>query len=153
MHNSRIICVGNRFVEDDAGGLAVYDKLLTLELPPGVLLIEGGLAGLNLLPHLEQGGKVVFVDAIAGFGKEGSIVVLDQDSLMQQAQLNNYGHEAGVPYLLSVLPHVNDGELPEEIILLGLQGKCKQQMIEDAALLSIQLATLGLRETNAQENT
>ena len=76
-HN-RIICIGNRFVEEDAAGLAVYDRLLEMDLPSSIQVIEGGLAGLNLLAHLEHGGRIVFVDTVTGFAAAENIVVFDQ---------------------------------------------------------------------------
>ena len=147
-HN-RIICIGNRFINEDAAGLAVYDQLLAMDLPSSVQIIEGGLAGLNLLSHLEQGGRVIFVDTVSGFSADQSIVVLEQKSILQDAEMKGYGHEAGLPYLLSVLPHVNEGKLPDEILLVGVQGKYNGQVVNEAATLSIQLATSGQRSSNA----
>ena len=52
--------------------LQVFDRLQEMQpLPAGIELIEGGLAGLNLLPLLERGGRVVFVDAVSGFYRTG----------------------------------------------------------------------------------
>ncbi len=36
----------------------------------------------------------------------------------------HFDHGAGLAYLLAVLPKVCDGELPEEIVLVGLEGEC-----------------------------
>ena len=36
----------------------------------------------------------------------------------------HFDHGAGLAYLLTVLPKVCDGELPEEIVLVGLEGEC-----------------------------
>lgn len=143
MSMNQIICIGNRLVEEDAAGPAVYDRLRTLELPDDLEITEGGLAGLDLLPLLEKGGRVVFVDAISGFGSKGSIVVLDQETLLQQTSEPSYGHAAGLSYLLTVLPHVCEGKLPEEITLIGLEGMCSSAVIDEAATMSITIATRG----------
>ena len=75
---SYIICIGNRLLSEDASGPAVFDSLQKLSLPQDVEIIEGGTAGLNLLPLLEKGGRVVFVDTVSGFADDGEIVMLDQ---------------------------------------------------------------------------
>lgn len=140
---NRIICLGNRLVPSDAAGLAVHERLCGCKLPAEVQLIEGGLAGLDLLPLLEQGGRVVFVDAVFGFTIPGQLVVLDQATLLQHTSVPAYGHAAGLPYLLTVLPRVCEGILPEKITLIGLEGRCSDQVLDAAAALSISLAATG----------
>lgn len=144
--NSAIICIGNRFVEKDAAGLQVYDLLRARQpLPPEVTLVEGGLAGLNLLPLLEQGGRVVFIDAIEGYGSQGDIVLLSHEEILATAPRRHYGHDAGLPYLLTILPMVCDGPLPSEILLIGLEGKCSPEQIRQAADLCIAITARGFK--------
>lgn len=141
-----IICIGNRFVDDDAAGLLVFDSLQALgPMPAGVELVEGGLVGLNLLPLLEQGGRVVFVDAVRGYTQPGEIVVLTHQEILQAPSQMCFDHGAGLPYLLAVLPKVCEGQLPEDIILLGLEGKCVAQTIARAAEMSVTIAIHGTR--------
>ena len=53
---------------------------------------------------------------------------------------------AGLAYVLSVLPKVCEGDLPEEIVLVGLEGELTTQMIDRAAELSIAIAAHGLKD-------
>jgi hydrogenase maturation protease len=141
-----IICIGNRFIAEDAAGLEVFDRLQAMQpLPDGIDLVEGGMAGLNLLHLLEQGGRVVFVDAVEGFAQTGEIVLLSHQEILDAPSQLRFGHGAGLPYLLAVLPKVCDGELPEEIVLLGLEGRCVAQTIDRAARMSVAIAAHGLR--------
>lgn len=143
----RIICIGNRFVAEDAAGLAVFDELEKMQpLPPQIELIEGGLAGLNLLPLLEQGGRVVFVDSVKGFTQSGEIILLDCRDGVTTDDTGHFDHGAGLAYLLAVLPKVSDGELPKELVLVGLEGQCTGKTIERAARLSLGIATHGLKD-------
>jgi len=139
----RIICIGNRLVSPDAAGPAVYEHLQTMDLPAGIEVIEGGLAGLALLPYLEQGGRIIFVDAVNGFAPPGTVVVLDQKTIISTIDDDHYNHNSGLPYLLSVLPRVYDGELPEEIILVGIEKEFNPPVIEKAAELSLDIAENG----------
>ncbi len=141
-----IICIGNRFVNEDAAGLLVFDSLRTMgPMPTGVELVEGGLAGLNLLPLLEQGGRVVFVDAVRGYTQSGGIILLTHQEILQAPSQMCFDHGAGLPYVLAVLPKVCEGQLPEEIVLLGLEGKCAAPTIERAAEMSVAIAVHGIR--------
>ncbi len=142
-----IICIGNRFVVKDAAGLAVFDRLLEMyPLPADIEVTEGGLAGLNLLPLLEQGGRVVFVDAVKGFTDPGELVLLERQEILDTLGTGHFDHGAGLAYVLSVLPKVCEGDLPEEIVLVGLEGEWTTQMIDRAAELSIAIAAHGLKD-------
>lgn len=142
----RIICIGNRFVAGDSAGPLVFDRLQKmLPLPEVVELIEGGIAGLNLLPLLEEGGRVVFVDAVKGFDPAGGLVILDHKEILSIESQLHFDHAAGLPYVLAVLPRVCEGELPEEIVLLGIEGEYSGEMIERAARMSITVATHGVK--------
>jgi hydrogenase maturation protease len=142
-----IICIGNRFFANDSVGPAVYDRLQQVQpLPEGIEIIDGGLGGLNLLPLLEQGGRVVFVDAVSGYGPPGQIVLLDRQEIMNTMHECRFDHNAGLAYLLAVLPNVCDGKLPEEIVLVGLEGEYTQQLVERASSLCLDVAANGLRD-------
>lgn len=143
---NHIICIGNRLVAGDGHGLAVHDRLREMALPDTVEVVEGGLAGLNLLPLLEKGGRVVFVDAVAGFGEPGSLIMLDHETIVDSLDDGHYGHESGLAYLLKVLPKVAEGSLPEEIVLVGLEGPCECRLYDEAAALSLEIALHGSRD-------
>lgn len=138
MAAARILCVGNRFVGGDDFGPRVYDTLAGMERPANVEIVDGGLAGLNLLRYLEDGCPVVFVDAVSGFAAPGEITVIDGAMIARQAT-GGFGHEAGLPFLLRVLPAAVDTP-PPRIRLVGCEGEGSDNAVRDAARLSLQLA-------------
>jgi len=137
----RIICIGNRFVPQDAAGFRVYQRLERRPRPPDVELIDGGLAGLDLLRLLEGVERVVFVDRVA-LGGSAPVVVLDAEEVAALADAR-YGHGAGLPYLLRVLPAVCEGPLPS-VLLVGIDHDLEREdgeaAIEEAASLALRLA-------------
>lgn len=135
---ARILCIGNRFVGEDDFGPRVYDTLAGMERPADVEVVDGGLAGLNLLRYLEDGRQVVFVDAVSGFAPIGELTVIDGDIIARQAT-GSFGHEAGLPFLLRILPAVVDNP-PPRIRLIGCEGGASEGVVLDAARLSLQLA-------------
>ena len=132
---------------DDAAGPAVYRHLRGMDVPAGIEVFEGGMAGLSLLPLLERGGRIIFVDTVKGFAPPGRVVVLDQQAVIDSLDDDHYDHEAGLPYLLSVLPKVCDGELPEEITLIGVEAEFDAPVIAEAAELSLFIAVNGNQGT------
>ena len=134
---SRVICIGNRYVESDAAGPALYDYLLGLPLPPDTELIDGGLAGLNLLGFFEQTERVIVVDTVSGFGERQGPVILSPDQIMPLAS-DQYGHAAGLPYLLRILPEVLEGAMPE-IFVVGIDEDWDEPLIADAARIVLTL--------------
>jgi hydrogenase maturation protease len=100
-------------------GLRVFDQLSSLEISPEVEVIDGGLCGLDLLRSVEGRSQVVFADAITGLAQAGEIVQLSGEQVAAYA--GAYGHAAGLPYLLKMLPQVCCAPLPK-IDLLGTPG-------------------------------
>jgi hydrogenase maturation protease len=142
----RIICIGNRYSSIDSAGIAVYEKLRDLNcLPPGVELIEGGTAGLNLLPHLELGGVIIFVDSVRGFTSPGSVILIQEDEIQNNLSTRSYDHGAGLEYLLTLLPRVYEKTLPEMILLVGIEGAWTEKIINQAANMTIDLAIQNLK--------
>jgi len=134
--NIRIICIGNRFFEPDAAGPRVYDMLASNPLPEGVQLIDGGLAGLNLLSCLEQTDLVIFVDTVSGFRDTPGIIVMNTfDSLHIPS---DYDHNSGLGYLLRVAPLVITENLPE-IVLVGIQSGPDNCLCSQAARMCLEV--------------
>jgi len=134
----RIICIGNRYAAQDAAGPAVYDHLRRLQLPAGLELIDGGLAGLDLLRYLEDAELVVFVDSVSGFGAPNTVLILAEEEVAVLAS-SRYDHSAGLAYLLRILPEVCEGVLPQ-VRLIGIEGDPDQAAIGEAATLALKIA-------------
>lgn len=135
-----IICVGNRYVAGDDVGCRVFDYLSDIDLPDETEIIDGGLCGLDLLRLLEGKRRVVFVDALAGLADTGAIVVLSREQV--SAYAGRYGHGAGLPYLLRLLPLVGAAPLPE-IVLVGTEGGAAEPAIRTLAARCLEVAIHG----------
>lgn len=55
----RIICLGNEYIRQDSAGLEVARKLALMSLPEDVEVVEGGLAGLDLLSLVENSERFI----------------------------------------------------------------------------------------------
>lgn len=135
---SRIICVGNRHVPGDDFGPRVYDCLAAQAVPAAVDVVDGGLGGLDLLRFLEDGRRVVFVDAVAGFAAPGGLVLLGGAEVARQCT-GGFDHAAGLPYLLRVMPAVLDSP-PPAVNVIGHEGAASARTVRAAAQLALRLA-------------
>lgn len=133
----RIICLGNRWAAEDAAGPLVYDRLAGRVLPAGVEVVDGGLAGLDLLRFIEGAQRIVLVDAVRGWSEPGQLVVLDVDEVAALAS-QGFDHAAGLPYLLRALPYVCQGAIPL-IHMIGLEPPVSSEVLTAAADLSLSL--------------
>lgn len=130
--------MGNRYTSSDDIGPRVYDFLTERPIPAHVEVIDGGLAGINLINLLEGVDKVIFVDKLDGFGQPGEVLVLDGLEVGKQVE-TGYGHSGGIGYLLKVLPAVWEEALPE-IVVVGAEGSADDNIIGSLAQTCINLA-------------
>jgi hydrogenase maturation protease len=137
----RIICVGNRFKPEDSAGPMVYDQLANHRFPGNIEVIDGGLAGLNLLRFIHGADRIVFIDAVNGFKPFDGVIVLNAEDASRHAD-TIFGHSAGLAYCLRVLPEVHDGKMPE-IFVVGIEGATDPDKILKAAEISLKIAAHG----------
>jgi hydrogenase maturation protease len=133
----RIICIGNRLQPRDEAGPRVYDALAARALPAGVELVDGGLAGLDLLRLAEGCRRLVFVDALDDPGTEPGVYRLDPREVARQADAT-FDHASGLGYLLRMIPLVCRSQ-PAEIALLGVQGEPIPEIVDRAAGAALDL--------------
>jgi len=138
--SARIICIGNPFIAADAAGPMVYDLLAGSTLPPAVTLVDGGLAGLRLLPLFEGCDQAIIVDAVTGFRADPGVIVLHAAALPSTPV--NYGHQEGLAYLLQAVPHVLEPPLPE-IVVVGIEGPATAAICREAAAICLDLVISG----------
>lgn len=129
---SRIICVGNGFLEEDSIGRRVYEHLVAGPLPDGVEVVDGGLAGLDLAMYLRGIRRAVFVDAVKGFGDDGHIIIMDKETVASYA--DGYGHSAGLPYLFHMADKIIEEDLPEMFLAGAENGSADAELMARVCL-------------------
>ena len=114
-----ILGLGNRLLADDAAGPLVID-LLENDIPDDVVLCDGGTAGLNLLPEIEDCCALIAVDA-ARFGEDAGTVRTFEGEEMdrQMAGLKSTAHEVALADLISAAKLM--GACPEQRALVAVE--------------------------------
>jgi hydrogenase maturation protease len=77
-----IACIGNIFLGDDGFGTEVARRMARRQLPPGVVLQDFGIRGIDLTyALLEPFELVILVDACARGGEPGTIYLVEPDAV------------------------------------------------------------------------
>jgi hydrogenase maturation protease len=124
MAKIKIIGLGNPFMGDDAVGVLVARQLLPYA-SSHVSIVEGELAGLNLLHDMAETDTLILIDAVLSHAKAGTIVrfILPHD--LEKLGTFSWGtstastHDFGLAEALT-LAHTLD-VLPPQVILFGIE--------------------------------
>lgn len=115
-----VIGLGNVILTDDGLGVHAIRRLRDRYAFRGdVELIEGGTAGLLLLPHLADARHAILVDAIDTSAAPGTLTRLDGEDWMGVLSLRMTPHEVALEDLLGAAQL--SGAWPQRLVLLGLQ--------------------------------
>ena len=115
-----VIGLGNPLMGDDGLGLAALARLREQwELPEGVIAVDGGTWGMNLLPLLEDAETVVLLDAIDAGRPPGELVLLEGDEVPRGLGLKLSPHQIDLREVLALLEL--RGTLPSRLVAIGLQ--------------------------------
>lgn len=68
-----VLGVGNLLLSDEGVGVHVARKLMEMDFPPQVRVVEGGTDGFGLMHVLLEAERLILVDAVKGGGPPGSI--------------------------------------------------------------------------------
>lgn len=72
--------VGNKLRADDAFGVVVAQRLMAMDLPPGVKVVETGIGGIALVQELQEGyDALVVVDAVDRGRPPGHVMLIELD--------------------------------------------------------------------------
>ena len=79
-----VLGVGNLLMGDDGVGIHAVRELVKRTLPPGVDVVDGGTAGLDLLRLMEGYAKVVIIDAVDAGEEPGAILRFTPEDITTQ---------------------------------------------------------------------
>lgn len=117
----RVICCGNPFRGDDAVGLEIFKMLKKKNLPKDVELIDGGTAGIGLLPLFDGCSSVILVDGVIMDKEPGHIQWFSSNEVMAESAVKISGHEIDLGQALRIW--YDTGESNPNIAILGISIK------------------------------
>lgn len=118
-----VLGLGNTIMTDDGFGVRVVEMLSSRYRFRGdVRLLDGGTLGLDLLPHLEETGRLLIVDALEMKAPPGTVFRMDGDEVPRAFASKLSVHQMGAQDLLAVSELM--GHLPAELVVWGAQPEC-----------------------------
>lgn len=115
-----VIGLGNPLMGDDGIGLALLARLTEgWEVEPAATLVDGGTWGMNLLPTIEDAGRLILLDAINVGAAPGTVVELARHQIPRFLATKISPHQVDLRDVLAVAELRRT--LPEDTIAIGLQ--------------------------------
>jgi hydrogenase maturation protease len=114
-----VVGVGNTILSDDGVGVHAA-RLLQSDprVPMGVEILDGGTLGLELVPHLSDASRILFLDAVNSGLTPGTPVRMTGGDLLGLSGGWSV-HQLGVADLIAVLALASTK--PQDIVVLGVQ--------------------------------
>jgi hydrogenase maturation protease len=115
-----VVALGNTLMGDDGLGIAALERLQRQwRVPSEVELVDGGTAGMSLLPIIEGAARVLLLDAIDARADPGTFLFIARDRLPRYLATKISPHQIDLADVLALAEL--RGTLPEEALAMGLQ--------------------------------
>lgn len=116
-----ILGIGNVLLGDEGVGVHVIRQLETQAepLPPGVVPVDGGTLGIELLPVVQDAVALILVDAVSIGSEPGSVQTFRGEEIEARLSRHVSPHQVGSADLIGVARLL--GVLPRQTALVGIQ--------------------------------
>ena len=111
-----VLGIGCILYSDEGFGVRVVEKMEALyEFSDNVLLVDGGVLGINLLGVISKPDHLIVVDAIRNKGKPGDLYRLADDQIPQRIRAKNSLHQGDFLEALTMCQALD--KVPETVII------------------------------------
>ena len=111
-----ILGVGCILFSDEGFGVRVIETIQErYEFPDNVLVVDGGVLGINLLGVISKPDHLIVVDAIRNKGKPGDMYRLDGEVIPERIRAKNSLHQVDFLEALTLCQALD--KVPETVIL------------------------------------
>lgn len=148
-----VLGIGCTLFSDEGFGVRLIEKMeQEYEFPDDVLLVDGGVLGINLLGVISKPVHLIVVDAIKNKGEPGDVYRLDGDAIPERIRAKNSLHQVDFLEALTLcqaLDHVPEtvivGVEPEDIetMCLDLTPVTQARMNDVIDMVLAELDRLG----------
>ena len=117
-----ILGLGNILLTDEGVGVHTVNEFeKRYQVPDYVEIIDGGAAGLDLIPFIEGREKVLMVDAVNFDREPGYVGSLENEAIPVKFATKASMHHLGLMDVLSIVRL--SGNYPKELCIIGIQPK------------------------------
>jgi len=123
-----VLGVGNLLLSDEGVGVHVANKMMEMDLPDGVEVVEGGTDGFRLMNVVTKADRLIVVDAVKAGEAPGSIYRFDiKDAPSSPDAYKTSVHQIGILEVVHLAELV--GKTPETTII-GVEPKSLDMSME-----------------------
>ena len=111
-----ILGVGCILYSDEGFGVRVIETIQErYEFPENVLVVDGGVLGINLLGVISKPDRLIVVDAIRNKGKPGDLYRLEGEAIPERIRAKNSLHQVDFLEALTLCQALD--KVPETVIV------------------------------------
>jgi hydrogenase maturation protease len=111
-----ILGIGSILFSDDGFGIRVAQRIENeYEFPDNVLVVDGGVLGINLLGVISKPKHLIVVDTMRNKGKPGDLYRLEGDAIPERIRAKNSLHQVDFLEALTLCQALDN--VPQTVIL------------------------------------
>ncbi len=115
-----VLGVGNILLSDEGIGVRAVEKLQRdYDLPPEVVVIDGGTTGMEMLEDLSNADHLIIIDAVRSGKAPASIIRLADEQVPVFFRTKLSPHQIGLSDVLATLAFI--GEQPGGVTVIGVE--------------------------------
>ncbi len=114
-----VLGVGNTIQMDDGVGVHVANRLMALDLPDEVEVVDGGILGVDLLSIIEGCRRMIVIDAVDAGMEAGTLFRFTPADMVDDLIPAQSLHQVGLLETLQMAALL--GRAPEETVIFGVQ--------------------------------
>jgi hydrogenase maturation protease len=132
-----ILGVGNLLLSDEGIGVHVAQRMMELDMPPEVHVVEGGTDGFGLVSVILEADRMILIDAVKGGGQPGSIYRFDIDDCPPYPDLFKTSvHQISILEVINLSSLI--GSTPQTTII-GVEPQCLDMGMELSPQIEAQI--------------
>ncbi|MDO8926262.1 MAG: HyaD/HybD family hydrogenase maturation endopeptidase [Sideroxyarcus sp.] len=115
-----VLGVGNTLLSDEGIGVRAIEQLQQdYDLPPEVVVIDGGTTGMEMLDDLSNADHIIIVDAVRSGRPPAAIIRLADEQVPVFFKTKLSPHQIGLSDVLATLAFI--GEQPGGVTVIGVE--------------------------------
>jgi hydrogenase maturation protease len=136
-----LLGVGNILLRDEGLGVHALHLIISdYDLPKSVTCMDGGVMGLDLLPHIGNCTHLLVIDAIEASQDPGTLLRLEGDDIHTSLACKLSIHQLGLQEVLATSKLI--GCYPTQTVLWAMQPESLEWGLDLTATVMAQLNTL-----------
>jgi hydrogenase maturation protease len=138
--NILILGVGNLLLSDEGVGVHVAQKMMEMDMPPHVRVVEGGTDGFGLINIILEADRLILVDAVRGGGEPGAVYRFDIEDCPAEANIFKTSvHQVSILEVINLSGLI--GSTPKTTII-GVEPKSLEMGMELSAEIEAKIPAI-----------